>query len=349
MPKSSVKDVMPHDVLIRPADESDTGQILELLKLSLGEGSIPRDERYWSWKHEQNPFGLSPALVAEEAGQLVGLRVFMRWRWVKGFNELDAVRAVDTATHPDWQGRRIFTRLTLELVERMQTEGISFVFNTPNRFSRPGYLKMGWSSVGRASLWVLPSRPLNLIRVLVTRDGRPAGSESAVMLDGNYRVEEHLARPELDRLLESHDSDSRLATSISRAYLRWRYVDIPDFAYHAIGNWTEGEEALIIFRVRPRRGLTELRLCEVLSGFGRRSVRRASALIRDVVRAVRPDFTVAMAASRTPERRALIRAGFLPAPRLGPILTVLPLAVTDTTEFFSWSGWRTSIGDLELF
>ena len=57
-----------------------------------------------------------------------------------------------------------------------------------------------------------------------------------------------------------------------------------------------------------------------------------------------------MAASGTTERRALTMAGFLPAPRVGPILTVRPLDETaEQTSLFHWSGWSASIGDLELF
>ena len=66
-----------------------------------------------------------------------------------GRSTLRAVRAVDTATHPDHQGRGLFTALTLHALEACRAEGVAFVFNTPNDVSRPGYLKMGWREVGR--------------------------------------------------------------------------------------------------------------------------------------------------------------------------------------------------------
>src|SRR5688572_29913041 len=124
---------MSDEILVRSAVEDDTGRILKLLKASLGEGTIPREAGYWNWKHRTNPFGASPALLAEHDGQLVGLRAFMRWSWLRDGVEIQAVRAVDTATHPGWQGRGIFTRLTLALVEAVKAEGVSFVFNTPNQ------------------------------------------------------------------------------------------------------------------------------------------------------------------------------------------------------------------------
>ncbi len=61
---------------------------------------------------------------------------------------LRAVRAVDTATDPDYQGQGLFTALTMHGLDEVRADGVDFVFNTPNDQSRPGYLKMGWQTVG---------------------------------------------------------------------------------------------------------------------------------------------------------------------------------------------------------
>jgi hypothetical protein len=62
---------------IRPATPQDKPAMIELLKKSLGEGLIPKSEALWTWKHEQNPFGASFVLLAEENGALIGLRAFI--------------------------------------------------------------------------------------------------------------------------------------------------------------------------------------------------------------------------------------------------------------------------------
>jgi hypothetical protein len=69
---------------IREGSAADTARVLGLVRLSLGEGTIPRDTSYWEWKHCRNPFGASPMLLAEAGDDLIGLRVFMRWQWVAG-------------------------------------------------------------------------------------------------------------------------------------------------------------------------------------------------------------------------------------------------------------------------
>jgi GNAT superfamily N-acetyltransferase len=93
----------------------------------------------------------------------------MRWEFLDGDRVVRAVRAVDTATHPDYQGRGIFTRLTLHALDELATEGIEFVFNTPNDQSRPGYLKMGWQVVGQLPTAVRPTRLARIARVAKAR------------------------------------------------------------------------------------------------------------------------------------------------------------------------------------
>ncbi|MGW4651675.1 GNAT family N-acetyltransferase, partial [Kitasatospora sp. NPDC004289] len=134
----------------RPLDGADTPAVLELLTASLAGGPTgTRSADFFAWKHHRNPFGASPGLVAvTPGGRIVGVRLFLRWEWRAVDRVVRAVRPVDTATHPDFQGRGIFRRLTTELLEQVSSEA-ELVFNTPNGNSLPGYLKMGWQDLGQ--------------------------------------------------------------------------------------------------------------------------------------------------------------------------------------------------------
>ena len=129
---------------IRPATPEDRPAILALLTKSLGWHDDPRYQALFEWKHDENPFGPSPMWVACDGDRVVALRVFMRWQFRRGDEILRAVRAVDTATDPDYQGKGLFTALTLHGLDELRADGVDFVFNTPNAQSLPGYLKMGW-------------------------------------------------------------------------------------------------------------------------------------------------------------------------------------------------------------
>ena len=97
--------------------------------------------------------------VATDGDKIVGLRAFMRWEFVRGGEVLHAVRAVDTATHPDYQGKGLFTAMTMHGLDVIKDDGIDFVFNTPNDKSRPGYLKMGWQEVGKLPVAIRVAGP----------------------------------------------------------------------------------------------------------------------------------------------------------------------------------------------
>jgi GNAT superfamily N-acetyltransferase len=341
------------ELSVREATAGDTDRILGLVRTSLGEGPVPRDPGFWGWKHHRNPFGESPMLLAEADGVLVGLRAFMRWEWESYGRPVPAVRAVDTATHPDWQGRGIFRTLTMSLVGRMREDGVRFVFNTPNARSRPGYLKMGWGAVGRVDLRVRPLRPFRAAAVLARRGRAAALAENAEPAWSGPPAAELLAPGgEVAGWLDARptDRDARLGVRRDARYLRWRYAEVPGFRYGVVAEIDGAEGALVAFRDKRQGALRELRVCDIVLGPGGRSRRAARALLGRIARESGADYVSAMTARGTAERRVVSRAGFLPAPRLGPILTVLPLnPVAGGVDPLGRSGWRASLGDLELF
>lgn len=137
---------------IRESTEEDSPAIVDLLKKSLGDNMVPKSVDYWLWKHIQNPFGPSKVLLAESNGQLIGVRAMMQWKWQLGDQYFSTLRAVDTATHPEFQRKGIFSILTQKIIDHSQGNGTDFIFNTPNTKSFPGYLKLGWVSLGNVSV-----------------------------------------------------------------------------------------------------------------------------------------------------------------------------------------------------
>src|ERR1700674_4101384 len=98
------------ELQIREYRDADEAAVLELLQASLGWVPDTQYGRFFAWKHRQNPFGRSPAWVAVDGERIAGFRIFLRWEFTRGGDVVRAVRAVDTATHPDYQGRGVFSR-----------------------------------------------------------------------------------------------------------------------------------------------------------------------------------------------------------------------------------------------
>ena len=330
-------------VKVRPYRDEDEMEVIELLKTTLGEGPAGnRTHEFFAWKHLDNPFGRSFMLVAESDGRVVGLRAFMRWRFVAGGARVPAARAVDTATHPDYQGRGIFSRLTLEALEGLADEA-DFVFNTPNDKSKPGYLKMGWQVVGDLPVRVRVRRPLRF--ALGLRTIRTPGTTPVEAPDVNaVPAAEALANEEaLAGLLQASSGRSGgFATAHTSDTLTWRYGRAPLLDYRAVGDVRRG---LAIFRVRARGALWEASVAEVI--VPNEDPRRARELLREVGRAARVDHITCLAPASSAASVAARRAGFVRSP-LSMTLTARPLRKSRVDPLDGRS-WALTLGDVEVF
>lgn len=331
------------EVRVRPLSEVSETAVLELLDTCLGAAAAPRSPELWRWKHRTGPFGPSPGLVAMAGGRPVAVRVFLRWRWRFAGHTLDAVRAVDTATHPDWRRRGLFRHLTGELVRQCRDDGVAFVFNTPNPTSRAGYLSLGWQDVGRAPLMVRPLRPWRVPLALLS--GR--GDRAELPEPPGRTMDALLAAPSLPSFLAAWGDPEHLHTPRSPDYLRWRYGTTPGLRYRATWHLDGSSGALLVTRRRLRRGLSELSLSELLVSDDDIGRRRGVELLGRIAASSRVDYLAALAAPGTVERSVLATAGYRPVP-LGPRLTVLPLAPPPPDPCRS-RVWRPAVGDLELF
>ncbi|MFN8050230.1 MAG: GNAT family N-acetyltransferase [Acidimicrobiales bacterium] len=319
---------------IRRSEPGDRAAILDLCRSALGWQEDDPNEAFFAWKHEENPFGASPSWVAhDDDGRILGLRVFLRWRFrdAEG-NVLQAVRAVDTATHPDAQGKGIFTRLTLGALPDLRELGIDFVFNTPNDRSRPGYLKMGWMTVGRVPVGMRPGSLRSLARTARSRTGSALWSDPLDVGDPALDVLADDAG--VERLLAAMPSTG-IATDRDVAYLRWRYRFEP-LRYRALLVGADVSDGLVILRSRTRGLAREVVVAEVLLPADR-SLR---SVFGDIARRSGADHLLRCGGPR------MIRDGFVAAPQLGPIMTWRPIGRPGVPRM---SELDLSLGDVELF
>jgi GNAT superfamily N-acetyltransferase len=326
----------PDSIELRAFAPADRSQVLELLAQSLGRDDDPRYGALYAWKHEDNVFGSSPCLVATDAGRLVGVRVFMRWKFERDGKKINAVRAVDTATHPDYQGRGIFSRLTLAAIEQVRADGVAFVFNTPNTQSRPGYLKMGWQVVGRPAVAVRPRSIGSAVRIVRAREPAERWSEPTTAGEGAAEfVAEHA--PAIGRLVESQPRSTRLRTVRSPAYFAWRYG--LDFLHYRVVSSPGGtDEGFAVFRVRRRGAAREVVLDELAVQGADPELERK--VLRELIREMPGDYLIRLGGARAS------RQLFFRLPRQGPILTWRDVCEPSMPPL---DAWALTMGDIELF
>ena len=314
---------------IRKANARDLPEIIRVLKLSLGEADLPLSEAIWKYKHIDNPFGKSLVLIGEDHGKIVGVRAFMKWEWQKGDRVFSAFRAVDTATHPDFQGKGIFKKLTLEAVKIGKENLSNFVFNTPNVQSRPGYLKMGWEQVGKVqvalqpaykSFWKLrdPKKEYQVVNM--------ASSIEKISLCNSWNRQLGLKQ--------------KFFTPKSAEFLSWRYENNPLQQYEVFST----PNLYIAAYIKKRKNIKELRIAECIFNDDLSSLKE----VRRLLKGWSSKFG-AQVITWSPKLLNLDSLSYRGA--LGPILTIreLHLNEKELQLLLGDDNWNYSIGDLELF
>jgi hypothetical protein len=263
--------------------------------------------------------------VATDGDRVVGLRALMRWEFVRGPEVLRAVRAVDTATHPDYQGKGLFTAMTMHGLDEVRADGVDFVFNTPNDQSRPGYLKMGWQVVGKLPVAV---RVRNPVSALTVARSRVASSHWPTPLHAGRSIEEILEGREVT---PAAMRDPRaLVTNRSNVFVSWRY-GAEFLGYRAV----ESHDGAVLVRLRSRGNAEELVLLDALDLDVQASDRVATSVMRN-----------AGATHALRMGPANPGGGFVSYPGGGPVLTWRSV---NSQSIPPLPNWRLTMGDIELF
>lgn len=309
---------------VRAYSDDDLPAVLALLKASLGESALlRRTPELFAWKHLDNPFGRSIMLVSGAGDTIAGFRAFMRWELqTPGGRTLRCVRAVDTATHPDFRRRGIFKNLTLAAVETAVADGVDLIFNTPNARSGAGYLTMGWTEVGTLSPLISPAKGL------LRRRGNSLELPA---------VEDFMSHADLvgERAIADR-TPLGLRTPRTASYHAWRYTSHPTAQYVQVDKAGGTAVARLAFRGKRR----ELLISDVYGD----SMRQTIGACRS---SARTSYVGAFFSKGSPERSAARSAGFVPIPRAGLKLMARPLRTLDV-DVANLSAWDLALGDLEL-
>ncbi len=313
---------------VRRAADSDRPAIVALCRAALDWPAGRLADDLFEWKHDRNAFGRSESFVATHDDRIVGFRTFMHWEFRRGADTLRAVRAVDTATHPEMRGRGVFRALTLHGLDALGDSGVDFVFNTPNAQSLPGYLTMGWRGVGRlpASLHVVGAAGLAAsLRSRVPAELVSMPTSLGVAFD-DWFTDDHRSPS-----LRGHDARA-LATAWTTERLRWRFGGAL-MGYRVIPGAAPGSGVVVRLR---RRGRARELVSLVALGVDPAEADRL------VVRAVRGSDVTHVLRLGAPA----IARGFVPVPRVGPVLAWRALDMQAAPPLPQWS---LTMGDVELF
>lgn len=103
---------------------------------------------YLTWLYAANPDGPAVGMDAWDGERLAAHYVCIPARaWVEG-REVPVLLSLNTATHPDYQGKGLFTKLAAATFEAGAAAGFDGVYGVANANSTPGFVrKLGFQLV----------------------------------------------------------------------------------------------------------------------------------------------------------------------------------------------------------
>jgi len=140
-------------------------------------------------------------------------------------------QSMDTMTHPDYQGRGIFTTLAKACYKIAAARGFQVLYGFPNALSYPGFVRrLDWDHTGDIRHWIRVLRPSRLPRV--PKCVGPIADLTARLLPrggGGRDMDISFERPKANEragLLQISRADLNLC-HIDRTpeWLDWRYAD----------------------------------------------------------------------------------------------------------------------------
>jgi len=243
---------MAQEWRVREYQEADEETLRELYGLVFDE-SMSREK--WDWLYHRNPCGDRVIIVAEANGKLVGQSTMLPLHMKVGNDQGVGTLTLNVMTHPNYQGRGIFTALARGAQQLAAEKRMVVTYAFANENSYPAFIRrLGWVDLGpTAPVYV---RPLNTASLLRAKFG-PLSSVMAPLAHAVYLL---LARPVTKALPHGWTVTSALgfdprwdavwervaprlpiAVVRDRRYLQWRYVEHPVAKYDIIAAERHGE------------------------------------------------------------------------------------------------------------
>ena len=133
-----------NNILIRKFKPSDIDGIINLLSIVFDRKFT---KEWWKWKYELNPNGFfgedGDIWVAEADNEIVGHYAIIP-ETIKFYSKvITAAQSVDTAIHPNYRRRGIFTILANNVYADAKNR-YDFIYGFPSEMAYQGFIKFGW-------------------------------------------------------------------------------------------------------------------------------------------------------------------------------------------------------------
>ncbi len=231
---------MDPEIQIRSFEEKDRENCLRLLAETFSGQS---DADTFRWRFEKAPKGQPILLCAHHRNRLVSFNSWIPWKFLHRGQTFTGYQSGESATHPEFRGRGIFSEILREGEKKARDLNIDFLFGFPSRMSYGSFYRQGYYPIAQYGFRI---RPLNFVW---TRRGRAAGETGS-------------SCPTVPATV-LHQSE-KITPVFDTEYLRWRYLE--NSKRYVLVDFKENNlEAFFVLRENKRKFFRELLLldCQV--------------------------------------------------------------------------------------
>ena len=151
----TIKDnIMPEYKIIPILEKASLDDYVLLFKEAyLGNSKL--DASYLDWLYKQNPHGVVIGFDAFFGNDLVGHYAISPQRYRFGSKSFIGALSLNTATHPNHQGKGLFIKLAKATYIKAKSSGIQFIVGVANSQSIYGFIKkLDFKNLGKVRLYL---------------------------------------------------------------------------------------------------------------------------------------------------------------------------------------------------
>ena len=315
-------------------------------------GTTQLSDEEFTWWFDRNPGGEGIVSLAVDGGEVVGVAARSFFNTSLGGVETRLAIPVNVATDSRYRGQGVFSTMQRRNEEVAAASGSPVTVTFPNARSYPIFIgRLGWIDLPRLRLWAKPLRLAGVVRYALRRPGEHGGMRDVSPASRALRGLD--VRPivrfdaEMDalgrRAAESYGSHF----SRDAEYFNWRYLDSPR-DYRCFGAYrADALAGVAIVGHTVKHGVSAGFLADVVAAPDDAEAIRA--LVSRAVAEVEggADALVLLPPPSSPQRRALIRAGFAPTNKK---LRFIGKALHDGVRIDERAdAWHFTLGDFDFF
>jgi hypothetical protein len=314
---------------VRLAENKDKEGILNLLNSVFSANqrtSYIRDDSFYKWKYENNPFGEAIITVAESRDRIVGVDNLWPWEFELGGTVYKAIQPCDSVVHPDFRRQGVFMAMRSNGLSVVEKKDFRFLFNFPNKNSLPLNLSLGSHYLGKIPWLVKILKPVSVLKGMLTHEtSQPCEVEKQYLID----------YPAIDKLSGRYPVNGGVV-GINRIkdFHFWRF-NKPGRNYGMITYDQERESASVIFTLNTKVNVKEMIIVDVIGS----SLVIKQAIRKLVIEAGKMNVAfVSIMSNPLFKSGDLIRMGFIPMKKKNMVVKFLN-SNYDNTVFENFKYW----------